>query len=88
MYNLSVFVLGSEHAEEETLECRTITVENLEMGEQAINTHLLCTELNEIEDEIEEDKVPNTPASIEGLLHLRMKLLFFFLSFFSFTFRN
>lgn len=53
----------SEQAEEETLECKTMTVE---MSEQAINTHLLCTELNEIEDEIEEAKVPNSPASIEG----------------------
>ncbi|CBI26867.3 unnamed protein product, partial [Vitis vinifera] len=53
----------SEQAEEETLECKTMTVE---ISEQAINTHLLCTELNEIEDEIEEAKVPNSPASIEG----------------------
>lgn len=75
VYNLSVFILGSEQAEEETLECKTMTVE---ISEQAINTHLLCTELNEIEDEIEEAKVPNSPASIEGLLHLHTKLLFLF----------
>lgn len=36
------------------------------MSAEAISTHLLCTVLNETEDEIEEDKVPNTPASIEG----------------------
>ncbi|KAA8532547.1 hypothetical protein F0562_032637 [Nyssa sinensis] len=53
---------GSKQTEEETIE----------MSEQAINSHLsLSSELNEIE----EDKVPDTPTSIESLNHLHRKLL-------------
>ncbi|KAA8529032.1 hypothetical protein F0562_033480 [Nyssa sinensis] len=51
------------------IECKTISVE---MGEQAMNSHLsLCSESNEIEEE----KVPDTPTSIESLNHLHKKLL-------------
>ncbi|XVE74673.1 hypothetical protein DITRI_Ditri12bG0035900 [Diplodiscus trichospermus] len=60
---------GSTNAEEETIQFKTITVE---MCDQAIKGHLsLSSELNEIE----EDKVPDTPTSIDSLHLLHKKLL-------------
>ncbi|KAK9277155.1 hypothetical protein L1049_006694 [Liquidambar formosana] len=60
---------GSKQAEEETVECKTMLVE---MSEQARNNHLsLCSDLNEIEEE----RIPDTPTSIEGLHHLDKNLL-------------
>uniref|UniRef100_A0A5B6ZV97 GTD-binding domain-containing protein n=1 Tax=Davidia involucrata TaxID=16924 RepID=A0A5B6ZV97_DAVIN len=60
---------GCKQTEEETIECKTILVE---MSEQAINSHLsLSSEINEIE----EDRVPDTPTSIDSFHHLHRKLL-------------
>ncbi|XWS22854.1 hypothetical protein CRYUN_Cryun29cG0071800 [Craigia yunnanensis] len=60
---------GSKNAEEETIQFETITVETCD---QAIKNHLsLSSELNEIE----EDKVPDTPTSIDNLHLLHKKLL-------------
>ncbi|XP_059655373.1 myosin-binding protein 3-like isoform X2 [Cornus florida] len=60
---------GCKQTEEETIVCKTITVE---MSETSISNHFpLCSELNEIED----DKVPDTPTSTESLHHLHKKLL-------------
>ncbi|CAL5354817.1 unnamed protein product [Camellia sinensis] len=60
---------GSKQAEEESVELKTISVE---VSEHAINNQTsLGSELNEIEEE----KVPDTPTSIESLHHLHKKLL-------------
>ncbi|XWS69357.1 hypothetical protein CRYUN_Cryun04dG0172400 [Craigia yunnanensis] len=60
---------GSKNAEEETIQFKTITVET---RDQALKSHLsLSSELNEIE----EDKVPDTPTSIYSLHLLHKKLL-------------
>ncbi|EOY01041.1 hypothetical protein QUC31_013984 [Theobroma cacao] len=60
---------GSKNAEEETIQFKTITVETCD---QAIKNHLsLSSELNEVE----EDKVPDTPTSIDSLHLLHKKLL-------------
>ncbi|OMO60657.1 hypothetical protein CCACVL1_23977 [Corchorus capsularis] len=61
---------GSETAEEETIQFRTMTVETCD---QAIKNHhlSLSSELNDIE----EDKVPDTPTSIDSLHLLHKKLL-------------
>ncbi|XWS34470.1 hypothetical protein CRYUN_Cryun21dG0041200 [Craigia yunnanensis] len=59
----------SKNADEETIQFRTITVETCD---QAIKNHLsLSSELNEIE----EDRVPDTPTSIDSLHLLHKKLL-------------
>lgn len=60
---------GSRPAEEEMLEFQTMPVE---IREKVVNSHKsLCSELNEIEEE----KVPDTPTSVESLNHLNQKLL-------------
>ncbi|OMO99754.1 hypothetical protein COLO4_13096 [Corchorus olitorius] len=61
---------GSDTAEEETIQFRTMTVETCD---QAIKNHhlSLSSELNDIE----EDKVPDTPTSIDSLHLLHKKLL-------------
>ncbi|XVE85436.1 hypothetical protein DITRI_Ditri17bG0091000 [Diplodiscus trichospermus] len=60
---------GSKNAKEETIQFKTITVETCD---QAVKSHLsLSSELNEIE----EDKVPDTPTSIDSLHLLHKKLL-------------
>ncbi|THG03170.1 hypothetical protein TEA_016077 [Camellia sinensis var. sinensis] len=60
---------GSKQAEEESVKLKTISVE---VSEHAINNQTsLGSELNEIEEE----KVPDTPTSIESLHHLHKKLL-------------
>ncbi|XWS63947.1 hypothetical protein CRYUN_Cryun06bG0145200 [Craigia yunnanensis] len=60
---------GSKNAEGEAIQFKTITVETCD---QAIKSHLsLSSELNDIE----EDKVPDTPTSIDGLHLLHKKLL-------------
>ncbi|XVE91989.1 hypothetical protein REPUB_Repub01dG0058400 [Reevesia pubescens] len=62
---------GSNNAEEETIQFKTITVETCD---QAIKNHLsLSSGLNETE----EDKVPGTPTSIDSLHLLHKKLLLF-----------
>ena len=69
MLILGSFTLGSKNAEDETIQFKTITVETCD---QAIKNHLsLSSELNEIE----EDKVPDTPTSIDSLHLLHKKLL-------------
>lgn len=69
MYCFALFILGPEPAEEETLQCKTIFVGT---SEQALNTHFsTCSELNDIEEE----RVPDTPTSIDGLHHLHKRLL-------------
>ncbi|XP_022725947.1 myosin-binding protein 2-like [Durio zibethinus] len=58
-----------KNAEEETIQFKTLTVETFD---EAIKSHLsLSSELNEIE----EDKVPDTPSSIDSLHLLHKKLL-------------
>ncbi|XVF02871.1 hypothetical protein REPUB_Repub04eG0212100 [Reevesia pubescens] len=62
---------GSKNAEEETIQFTTVTVETCD---QAIKNHLsLSSELNEID----EDKVPDTPTSIDSLHLLHKKLVLF-----------
>ncbi|GKU98004.1 hypothetical protein SLEP1_g11062 [Rubroshorea leprosula] len=60
---------GSKVDEEEIIQFKSITVET---SDQTISTHpSLCLEFNEIE----EDKAPDTPTSIDSLHHLHKKLL-------------
>ncbi|CAL5338951.1 unnamed protein product [Camellia sinensis] len=60
---------GSKQAEEESVELKTISIE---VREIVMNNEIsLGSELNEIEEE----KVPDTPTSIENLHHLHKKLL-------------
>lgn len=60
---------GSEQAEEGLVEFNNISVE---MHERTIDNHLsFCSEFSETEEE----KVPYTPTSIEGLHHLHKNLL-------------
>jgi hypothetical protein len=62
-------MLGSGQTEEEMLEFKTMSVET---GKQAVNCDIsLCSELNEIEEE----KVPDTPTYVESLHQLHKKLL-------------
>ncbi|MBA0828552.1 hypothetical protein Goarm_013219, partial [Gossypium armourianum] len=61
---------GSKNAEEETIQFKTMTVETCD---QAIKIHLsVPSESNEIED----DKVLDTPTSLDGIHQLHKKLLF------------
>ncbi|KAF2308383.1 hypothetical protein GH714_006619 [Hevea brasiliensis] len=61
---------GSKQDEEDLVEFRAITAET---SEPVINNHLsLCSESNDIE----EDKIPDTPTSVDSLHHLHKKLLF------------
>ncbi|KAL7000920.1 hypothetical protein U1Q18_002072 [Sarracenia purpurea var. burkii] len=63
--------LGSKKAEEESLELKTVLVE---VRENVINNQTsLGSELNETEEE----RVPDTPTSMESLHHLHKKLLLF-----------
>jgi hypothetical protein len=55
--------LGSKQAEEDAIEFRTITVET---GEPSLHTE---------SNELEEDKIPDTPTSMDSLHHLQKKLL-------------
>lgn len=60
---------GSKQAEEEFLVFKTMSTET---SRQEINGHIsLCPELNEIEEE----KVPDTPTSVDSFHHLHKKLL-------------
>nr|TKS04016.1 uncharacterized protein D5086_0000147330 [Populus alba] len=54
---------GSKQAEEDAIEFRTITVET---GDPSLHTE---------GNELEEDKIPDTPTSIDSLHHLHKKLL-------------
>lgn len=58
-----LYMLGCGQAEEEMLELKTISVET---SNQAVNN---------LVNEIEEEKVPDTPTSEESLQHLHKKLL-------------
>ncbi|KAM3753226.1 hypothetical protein ACB098_03G078100 [Castanea mollissima] len=60
---------GSKQAEEEFLEFKTMSIKT---STQEINSHIsFSLELNEIEEE----KVPDTPTSVDSLRHLHKKLL-------------
>ncbi|KAK6921636.1 GTD-binding domain [Dillenia turbinata] len=59
---------GPRQAEKESFECEEKPVQLIEQG---INNHLsLCQENNEIE----EDRFPDTPTSLDGFHHLHKKL--------------
>ncbi|EEF34596.1 myosin-binding protein 2 [Ricinus communis] len=60
---------GYNQAEEDEVEFRAMTIET---SEPVIKSHLsLCLESNDIE----EDKTPDTPTSVDSLHHLHKKLL-------------
>ncbi|XP_041015675.1 myosin-binding protein 3-like isoform X1 [Juglans microcarpa x Juglans regia] len=62
-------VNGPKPAEEEVFHFKTISVES---NKQAINNHV---SVRSEPNEIEEEKVPDTPTSVESLHHLHKKLL-------------
>ncbi|KAG8634765.1 myosin-binding protein 2 [Manihot esculenta] len=61
---------GSKQDEEDLVHVRTITVET---SEPVTNNHL---PLNSESNDTEEDKIPDTPTSVDSIHHLHKKLLF------------
>ncbi|KAF5748031.1 myosin-binding protein 2 [Tripterygium wilfordii] len=60
----------SKRAEEDLVEFKTITVQTREL---VMNNHLSFS--SELDENIEEDNIPDTPSSVDNLHHLHRKLL-------------